>query len=272
MSLRELIEKGSHTLREGFHRRRTGPYFRNKAMLLLSMSRLRDTIRHESEPQVRQFLASCLPWLQQSHSQILQDLFVAHALRGKAGGFFCEFGATDGLSLSNSAYLERELGWRGILAEPARGWHEALARNRPLARIDTRCVWTRSGEQLEFQESTTPELSSIGRFTRSDGHVRKREAGRSYVVETISLNDLLAEHGAPADMDYLSMDTEGSELDILQSLDFDRFHPKVITVEHNFMPNRARIHALLAAQGYHRVLPECSQFDDWYLAAGTTLP
>jgi hypothetical protein len=45
----------------------------------------------------------------------------------------------------------------------------------------------------------------------------------------------------------------------------------VITVEHNFTPNRALIHALLEARNYRRVLPECSQFDDWYLGPGTML-
>lgn len=272
MSLRDLVEKSSETIRDGFRRKRTGPYFRDKAKLLLGMAKLRDTIRQEHVPQTRRFLEHCVAHMGDSQAQIFQDLFVAYALRGKAGGFFCEFGATDGLALSNSAYLERRLGWIGILAEPARGWHEALTRNRPMARIETRCVWSRSGETLEFQESTTRELSSIGSFSQSDGHARKRNEGQTYTVQTISLNELLTKHQAPADFDYLSMDTEGSELQILESLDFARFRPRVITVEHNFTPSRSRIHALLEAQHYRRVLPECSQFDDWYLAAGTTLP
>jgi FkbM family methyltransferase len=272
MSLRDLVEKSSETIRDSLRRKRCGPYFRDKAKLLLGMARLRDTIRQEPVPGTRRFLEHCVAHMGASHAQIFQDLFVAYALRGRIGGFFCEFGATDGLALSNSAYLERRLGWSGILAEPARGWHEALARNRPQARIETRCVWSRSGETLEFQESTTRELSSIGSFSRSDGHARKRGEGQTYTVQTISLNELLSTHQAPADFDYLSMDTEGSELQILESLDFARFRPKVITVEHNFTPSRARIHALLEAQGYRRVLPECSQFDDWYLGAGTTLP
>lgn len=272
MSLRDLVEKSSETIRDSFRRKRCGPYFRDKAKLLLGMARLRDTIRQEPALQTRRFLEHCVAHMGESHAQIFQDLFVAYALRGRRGGFFCEFGATDGLSLSNTAYLEGRLGWTGILAEPARGWQEALACHRPLARIDSRCVWSRSGETLEFKESTTRELSSIGSFSDHDGHARKRNDGQTYSVETVSLNDLLATHQAPPDFDYLSMDTEGSELQILESLDFALFRPKVITVEHNFTPSRPRIQALLEAQHYRRVLPECSQFDDWYLAAGTTLP
>lgn len=272
MTLRDLLERGSETVRDGFRRKRTGPYFRGKAKLLLGMAALRDTIRQEADPATRRFLDHCVTHMRDSQAQIFQDLFVSHALRGKTDGFFCEFGATDGMSLSNTAYLERRLGWRGILAEPARGWQADLARNRPHARIETRCVWSRSGETLQFKESATRELSSIDSFTRSDGHARKRSEGQSYSVQTISLNDLLATHQAPAEFDYLSMDTEGSELQILESLDFARFRPRVITVEHNFTPNRALIHALLEARNYRRVLPECSQFDDWYLGPGTMLP
>lgn len=272
MAWREWMERGSDRIRHGLHRQRTGPYYREKAKLLLGLGRLRDAIRGEPVPAVRDFLEHCVADLQHSHAQICQDLFVAWVLGGRRGGFFCEFGATDGVALSNTLHLERDRGWHGILAEPARGWHEALARNRPGARIDQRCVWVRSGETLTFRESTTRELSSIGSFTAADGHARKRSAGASYTVQTVSLNDLLAAHGAPAAFDYLSLDTEGSELQILQALDFARWQPRVITVEHNFTPARNGILELLRARGYRRVLPECSQFDDWYVAAGLALP
>ncbi|MEO7853007.1 MAG: FkbM family methyltransferase [Rubrivivax sp.] len=272
MSLRDLVEKSSDTIRDKFSRERAAPYFRDKAKLMLGIAQLRDTVRAEASPDIQRFLRYCVAHLQESHSQIFQDLFVAWVMREKRGGFFCEFGATDGVSLSNTLHLERDLGWSGICAEPARGWHEALARNRPQARIETMCVWSKTGQTLQFTEAAKREYSTIGSFSGSDDHAKKRGDAQSYAVQTISLNDLLAQHGAPADFDYLSMDTEGSELSILEALDFARFKPRVLTIEHNFMPNRLRIHTLLLAQGYQRVLPECSQFDDWYLAAGMTLP
>lgn len=92
--------------------------------------------------------------------------------------------------------------------------------------------------------------------------------GQGYRVETVSLNDLLAQHGAPSHVDYLSVDTEGSELDILQAVDFDRWSFGVLTVEHGHLPQRAGIQALLTSKGYRQVLPELSGFDDWYLGPG----
>ena len=91
--------------------------------------------------------------------------------------------------------------------------------------------------------------------------------GESYLVSTVSLNDLLEEHQAPSLIDYISIDTEGSEFDILNSLDFDKWSFRTLTVEHNFAEQRDHIYQLLTANGYLRVNTEMSRFDDWYVAA-----
>lgn len=202
-----------------------------------------------------------------SRSQLMQDLFVLTevGLRRRQG-FFVEFGASDGISLSNTWLLEKRMGWKGILAEPARCWHESLTRNRTCA-IDTDCVWSRSGEQLDFDEVSVGEFSTLSRFSKSDGHAEARVDKTSYQVPTVSLNDLLRRHGAPAEPDYLSIDTEGSEFSILKELDFARFNFKVITCEHNYTPMREQIRQLLEQAGYRRKHVELSRFDDWYVRA-----
>lgn len=83
----------------------------------------------------------------------------------------------------------------------------------------------------------------------------------------MSLNDLLKTHNAPADIDFLSIDTEGSEFEILAALDFTRYRFKVIVCEHNYTPNREKIHSLLVSKGYVRKYTNVSQFDDWYTLA-----
>ncbi len=272
MSLRQFLEKSTATVRDKLMRERVGPYEPQYGKLMFGAARLRDAIEREPLPEVRSFLRHVAAHMAESHAQLFQDLFVAYALQAPTQGFFCEFGATDGVLLSNSCYLERQLGWTGICAEPARGWHADLRRNRPNALIDTRCVWSSSGQHLQFKETSIREHSTIGSYANTDAHSRKRTDAESYAVETISLNDLLQEHAAPPNLDYLSLDTEGSELDILRSLDFTRFRPRIITVEHNYTPARTDILALLQGQGYRRVLTQCSQFDDWYLEAGLALP
>jgi FkbM family methyltransferase len=209
--------------------------------------------------------AQLLQWITHSNSQLRQDLFVMSELNFQQGGFFVEFGATDGVTLSNTHLLEKFFGWRGILAEPARCWHSKLAKNRQ-ARVDHRCVWTDSKSTLVFNEVSVPELSTIESFSHLDNHVQTRQTGQRYGVQTVSLNDLLAEHGAPELIEYLSIDTEGSEYEILSRLDFERYRFKIITCEHNFTSNREKIHGLLTQYGYMRKYENLSLFDDWYVS------
>lgn len=197
-------------------------------------------------------------------SQIGQELFVLCQLEFARDGFFVEFGATNGRELSNTHLLEKDFGWRGILAEPARIWHPELSLNRS-AQIEFDCVWNATGETLIFNEARFPELSTIKAFNASDMHRKSRNHGKSYKVSTISLLDLLRKHDAPKVIDYLSLDTEGSELEILEAFDFSQYLIKVITVEHNYTNNRDKIYDLLTSHGYVRRLEEISKFDDWYV-------
>ena len=199
-----------------------------------------------------------------SKSQIEQDLFVLHELDNKRNGYFVEFGATNGLDLSNTHLLEKEFGWTGILAEPAHIWHNDLLKNRS-CHISFDCVWSKSGETLEFNEVSAAELSTIDSFSGSDGHSQTRAEGKKYNVYTVSLIDLLKKYNAPKDIDYLSIDTEGSEYDILSAFDFDAYNIKIITCEHNYTPMQEKIYKLLTSKGYTRKFTECSYFDDWYV-------
>jgi FkbM family methyltransferase len=203
--------------------------------------------------------------LASSSGQLRQDVFAAAALGFKRDGYFVEFGATDGVYLSNSLLLERDFGWTGVLAEPARHWHAALAAART-ARIDKRCVHVETGKTLAFREvDLDPGLSTLSDYQESDSHGLARRSGADYPVETVSLIDLLREHGAPSVIDYLSIDTEGSELDILEAFDFSAYTFRVITCEHNHTANRNAILRLLRRNGYRRVLNAISLFDDWYV-------
>lgn len=211
--------------------------------------------------------AELLKYLPKSESQLRQDLLVLYLENFKRKGFFVEFGATNGINLSNTYLLETEFGWDGILAEPAVCWQHDLKLNRKAA-IEERCVWSSSGGWIEFNETVSPELSTIDTCSYSDLHSADRKKGKRYSVETISINDLLREYKAPRHIDYLSIDTEGSEFEILSSLDFERYSFGVITCEHNFTKMREKIHALLKSHGYSRIFTEISEFDDWYVRSG----
>jgi FkbM family methyltransferase len=210
------------------------------------------------------FLRFCLQHLPESRSDMLQDLLVLHEKGSKRGGVFVEFGAADGMTGSNSHLLEAHYGWRGILVEPARSWHAELVKNRQCI-LDRRCVTDRTGDQVLFRDCTERALSTIDSYRNADAFGGQRSASARYEVDTISLNDLLDEHGLE-EIDYLSIDTEGSELMILAAFDFERFQPRVITVEHGYEPQRrAGLFDLLTRHGYRRKYESLSQIDDWYV-------
>jgi FkbM family methyltransferase len=210
-----------------------------------------------------QHVATQLKYLAKSKAQLRQDLFVLSELGFKRNGFFVEFGATNGIELSNTHLLEVEFHWNGILAEPAKCWHSALRNNRR-CHIDTNCVWNKSNAIMEFNETDIAELWTLNDYTSGDFHSGRRE-GKTYDVQTISLLDLLEKYDAPDRIEYLSIDTEGSEYEILKAFDFDRYQFGVITCEHNFTAEREKILGLLTSKGYARKLDDISCFDDWYV-------
>ncbi len=202
--------------------------------------------------------------LSNSTSQLGQDLIALALADSKTSGFFVEFGATNGKDLSNTFLLEKNFEWSGILAEPAKSWHRDLRINRDCY-IETDCVWKESGVEVLFNEVPYLELSTIDQYSSGDMHVESRKAGRRYVVNTISLNELLSKYNAPYFIDYLSIDTEGSEFEILREFDFSKHEFGFISCEHNYTETRDNVSTLLENHGYRRVMVELSKFDDWYV-------
>ena len=208
-----------------------------------------------------------------AQSQLGQDLWVAFLLdcwnlhsRFHSHGYFVEFGAFDGVTLSNSYLFENRFGWRGIVAEPAPDQFAKCVQRRA-CHADPRCVWGRSGEVLSFnQVPGAEELATADSCSNADFHAATRAGNRSIIqVQTVSLNDLLDDWNAPRVIDYMSIDTEGSEYEILKAFDFEAHACRTLSVEHNFSDQRAPIHQLLIAAGYERIGRSVDRFDDLYV-------
>lgn len=199
--------------------------------------------------------------------QNMQDAWILYETDHKHDGYFVDFGATDGLTINNTYMLEHEFRWKGIVAEPNPVWHADLKKHRDCD-ISLDCVWTKSGETLEFQLTDAPDLATIKGFGTDDEHASKRKDAKTISVRTISLTDLLKSHNAPKVIDYLSIDTEGSEYDILLAFfkeSFDDYKIDYITIEHNYVPEvREKIYRMLTMNGYERRFPEVSRCDDFY--------
>ena len=206
-----------------------------------------------------------------SKSQLYQDLFVLFTFEEKKNGTFLEYGATDGISLSNTFLLENQFKWRGLLAEPSKKWHSSLKNNRPNSKIIEECIYAETGRYLDFFTSDAGELSTLEEFRQSDissmpGNTNLRnKSGYNHKVLTISLNDVFKKYFDNSPIDYMSVDTEGSELLILQNFDFEKFSPRIVTVEHNYTDNQKKLDRLFIENNYTRIFKEYTQFDAWYV-------
>jgi FkbM family methyltransferase len=200
---------------------------------------------------------------QTTYSQIKQDLFVLYYYQDTPG-FFVEFGALDGVDTSNTYLLETEHDWKGILAEPLPRFKEALQTNRT-ASLDFRCVSSASGETIQFGEvEDFPALSTAVKLKDQDSvWKQRRQNPKIHDVTTVTLDDLLDEHNAPERIDYLSIDTEGAEYEILSNYSFKR-NFNLMTVEHTNAAEEEKLKKLLFAMDYMIVHKDVSTWENWY--------
>lgn len=204
-------------------------------------------------------------------SQLYQDVFADFLIENYYDKTFLEFGATDGIDLSNTHFLENYSKWKGVLGEPDPQWHEQLKKNRPDSKIITKCIWKKTGETLDFLSSDNGVLSTINSFRYSDKESMSENSNlrnkkfKNFKIESLSLNDLIRDEFNDTVPSYISVDTEGSEFEILKNFDFKKYQPIFFTVEHNYTSNQKSIDELMIANNYVRIFRKITSFDAWYV-------
>lgn len=204
----------------------------------------------------------------QYFSQSGQDWFVDNMLlKERRNGVFVDVGGYDGVSGSNTLFFETFRGWSGLLIEavPALAEQAAAVRRCPCVSA----VLSGDGMPKEFLRIDQGYLQMSGRIDTYDQRVLDRVASRPdhradrSVVETQRLSEILTQHGIEA-VDYMSVDVEGAELDILQSFPFDSIRVDVISVE-NTVGTRG-LHTFLTTRNYQLV--EFLGVDEMYCRTG----
>jgi FkbM family methyltransferase len=153
---------------------------------------------------------------------LLNDRWIVEAVfPGLRGGYFVEAGACEGRHQSACYVLETELGWDGICVEPAEEYYRLLVRTRQ-CRTDDRCLWHRTGESVPFTlfagDLARSGITEVNKSLDARGLAGASE--RTVQKQTVTLHDLLAEHGAPPTIHYVGLDIEGAEQRVLEAFDF----------------------------------------------------
>ncbi len=190
-----------------------------------------------------------------SHSQIFQDLFVIFSSNGKKNGFFIEIGVGNGIDFSNSLLLEKEYNWKGILCEPDIRNFENIEKFRSSTLVKS-MISEKCNTNNEFFLNKDPYSSSLNRIKNTE---------RKIYTESICLNHLFKKYQLK-EVDYISIDTEGNEYEILKNFNFQIYKVKIFTIEHNFnLKKRKKIENLLKKNGYKKKFKFLSYMDDWYI-------
>ena len=242
--------------------------------LLLQQAFDQNVLKEENKNLLKRFINS-FDTSKNIKSQLYQDVFASFIIGSKFEKTFLEFGATDGLELSNSYMLENSYDWKGVLSEPSPQWHDLLRKNRTNTKIITKCIWSESRKKLDFFMSDVGVLSTINEFIESDkssmpgNTLERKKSGKVISVETISLDDVIKEYFDDVVPSYVSIDTEGSEFEILKGFSLDIYRPKVFTIEHNFTDYQNKIDQLMISHNYIRIFRDLTTFDAWYVSEET---
>lgn len=156
-------------------------------------------------------------------SQLRQSKLVDNLLSGRRNGFFIECGANDGETISNSLFFELQRNWTGLLIEANSKYHQTLLDKNRHAYVMNACLGTtQRPATVSFRQQEG--LSRIISETRSSG-------ANAVSVNCFPLSAITSALGI-SHVDYLSLDVEGPEVDILRTIDWTRLRIDVITVEY----------------------------------------
>lgn len=184
-------------------------------------------------------------------SQSGQDKFInSFIFKNIKNGFFVEIGAYDGVMGSNCLFFERYLGWDGIAVEPSPSQFNLLKNNRKCRCINK--AISNKKEVIEFVDviEGKTQMSGINKdfYSSTLEYLNKdqRTKFNKINIETSTFSEVLAD---TFHIDYLSIDVEGYEKDILESIDFNKYKVKVLSVENN-KPKDINLNSILFKYGF----------------------
>ena len=192
---------------------------------------------HVLRGDLRQKIWNCerkLFWNEKFLSQSGQDKIIKnYFFKDKKHGFFVEIGAFDGIMGSNCFHFEKFLNWEGIAFEPSNTQFEKLKLNRKCHLIN-KAIATEEKEVefLEVEEGYTQMSGILNEKYISEETIKKdpRSKTKKIIITTTTFDKNIP---FDKEIDYLSIDIEGGEMELLDSIDFKKYNIKVISVENN---------------------------------------
>lgn len=176
------------------------------------------------------------------YSQHNQDNFLeTNVFKGYKNGFFVDVGAHNGKALNNTLYFEETNNWRGINIEPIKKVFDVLVENRPNNINLNLAVCNNDGETEFFCNSGYTEMLSGIKETFDPRHFQRLQNENKHIggsteiikVKTKKLESIFDEYDISR-VNYLSIDVEGAEFEVIKSINFDKVFIDIIGFENNY--------------------------------------
>ena len=198
------------------------------------------------------------------HAQFGEDRILERIFGGQEAGYCVEVGAYDGVT-GSATYLFEQKGWECLLVEPIPELAEQIRRSR-------RCLVVNCAASAQEGETTfyvADRVEQMSTLELTPGHEewihRVGGAVRAITVPTRTLDTLLDEAGFPR-IDFVTIDVEGHELDVLQGLSLETRRPRVVILEDNVVDGASEVAQHMARHGY--VNFKRTGVNDWYAHGG----
>lgn len=192
-----------------------------------------------------------------TYSQYKQDLLIDKLLKRKNHGYFVDIGAHDGITYSNSYFFEHVRSYNGVCFEANPVVFETLTNNRTCLTIQG--AVGASHDFVTFVKCTgfAEMLSGIKDFRDERHKLRTEEVIQKHggtieeiKVKSINLNQWLQEREI-RNVDFISLDIEGGECEVLKTIDFSKINLSIMAVELNYPESEAHIRSLLRKNGFY---------------------
>ena len=194
-----------------------------------------------------------------SVAQLNQDLFAAIFNRFKTNGYFIEIGANDGFKYSNTLYLERGFSWDGLLIEANPKYEDSLAKRDAKSVI---AAVTESDGVFEFLDADL--YGGVAESIHSDT-MQKNGSSSTIQVQGFELHKILKENSVPMEIDFISIDVEGAEQQVLkQLLELNGYNINCGCIEHNDREGEKDVLKKMLEEACYRVLWSDSTVHDLF--------
>lgn len=202
------------------------------------------------------------------NGQHLQDQYVnENIFKNKRNGVFLDIGANNGIAINNTLFFEKELGWTGICVEPYPSIFEQLQKNRNCICVNG-CIAKETKKDIFLEVTGYPAMLSGLKSEYNEKHLQRIDyeiqvfggSKKEIEVQCYNINEVLTEHNM-LNIDFCSLDIEGGEFNVLQTIDFDKINIHVFAIENNY--HESKFKKFMKSKGYK--LLDVLECDDIYI-------